>query len=427
MVARIITGKSIRGALHYNEHKVREGQAELIFASRFLQEPEELSFKDKLGRFGRLLEKSPQVKTNTLHISLNFAFGEQLEEERLQVIALRYMDMIGFGEQPYLVYRHHDAAHPHLHIVTTNIRSDGSRIDLHNIGRLRSEPARQALELEYGLVQAERMKKEEALPLEPLQLEKALYGKSETRRSIARIVSTVTRHYNYTSLAELNAVLRHFGVMADRGREGTQMHRNKGLSYSIVNGKGEKQGVPLKASTLPGKPTLAYLEKQFERNELSRRPLQLSLRTGIDKLFHSQPRMSREDFVKRLAREHVHVVFRENSQGITYGVTYIDHRHKAVFNGSELGKAYSAKAITECFSQNAARTEQVGNTRQEVSRQQGTAGTARLAGQHEQEAARLNNSDAPGLLEALLKAEHQNHLPEPLRGKRKKRRRKPRL
>ena len=415
MVAKIITGKSIKGALNYNEHKVREGKAELIFASRFLLEPEELSFRDKLVRFERLLEKSPQVKTNTLHISLNFAIGEKLELERLQAIAIRHMDKIGFGEQPYLVYRHHDAAHPHLHIVTTNIRPDGSRIDLHNIARLRSEPARKEIELEYGLVQAEKMKKAETLSLQPLRLEKAVYGKSETKRSIAHIVTSVTRHYNYTSLAELNAVLRHFGVTADRGGEGTQMHQKKGLVYSIVSDKGEKQGVPIKASALPGKPTLVYLEKQFEKNKLSRKPYQLALRSSIDKVFHSHPKSSRKSFVKWLAKEHVQVAFRENSQGLTY----IDHRHQAVFNGSELGKAYSAKALLERLGQSGELRKTGRNAEQE--------GLPQQAGQREQETIYPQKPDAPGLLDVLLKAEQQDYLPESLRRKRKKRRRRPRL
>ncbi len=56
------------------------------------------------------------------------------------------MSKIGFGDQPYLVYQHFDARHPHIHIVTTNIKSDGSRIKTHNIGRNQSERARREIE-----------------------------------------------------------------------------------------------------------------------------------------------------------------------------------------------------------------------------------------------------------------------------------------
>lgn len=56
------------------------------------------------------------------------------------------MERIGFGEQPYLVYKHNDAAHTHVHIATINIKPDGKRIDTHGIGWKLSEPARIALE-----------------------------------------------------------------------------------------------------------------------------------------------------------------------------------------------------------------------------------------------------------------------------------------
>lgn len=86
-----------------------------------------------------------------VHISLNFHPGEKLTEETLKEIAHEYMERMGFGAQPYLVYQHFDAGHPHLHIVTTNIRRDGSRITLYRIGKYESESARQAIENKDGL------------------------------------------------------------------------------------------------------------------------------------------------------------------------------------------------------------------------------------------------------------------------------------
>ena len=54
--------------------------------------------------------------------------ADKLSKEKLKEIANEYMQKIGFGEQPYLLYQHHDAGHPHIHIVTTNIKADGKRI-----------------------------------------------------------------------------------------------------------------------------------------------------------------------------------------------------------------------------------------------------------------------------------------------------------
>ena len=46
-------------------------------------------------------------------------------------------------------------------------------------------------------------------------------------------------------------------------------------------------------------------------------------------------------------KEGNHTVFRKSAEGLLYGITFIDHTTKNVFNGSSLGKQYSAKAIEE--------------------------------------------------------------------------------
>src|SRR5690606_7337237 len=96
-----------------------------------------------------------KVTRNSVHISLNFDPSEKdLSDGRLIEIAKRYMQGIGFSEQPFLIYRHLDAGHPHIHLVSTKVRSDGSRIDMHNIGRNQSEMVRCIIEREFNLVRA---------------------------------------------------------------------------------------------------------------------------------------------------------------------------------------------------------------------------------------------------------------------------------
>lgn len=346
MVAKVISGKNIRGLLHYNENKVSEGVAQCIAASRFGCEPKDLTFSDKLNRFRKVMLLNPKVKTNAIHISLNFDISEKLSEEQLVRITSDYMTRIGFGDQPYLVYRHTDAAHQHVHVVTTNIKTNGQRIDIHNIGRGPSETARKEIELAYGLVRAEGRRSPQLLD-DSSMLVKATYGRSETKRSISNIVRGVTRSYKCTSLPELNAVLRQFNVIADRGKEGTHMFAHRGLLYSLLDKNGKKVGVPIKASSIYGKPTLPNLEKQFRLNEVLRRPFREKLKAVIDQALKEPA--SRNEFTRRLEKAGVIVLFRENEEGRVYGATFIDNRNKVVFNGSVLGKAYSAHALLQQF------------------------------------------------------------------------------
>jgi len=351
MVAKIISGKSIRGVLHYNENKVSEDKAHLIMANGFGVDIESLDFHNKLQRFDNLTILNEKVKTNALHISLNFDSSEYLQDDKLQEIATAYMDKIGFGDQPYLVYRHRDAAHHHVHIATTNMQANGKRIDIHNIGWLVSEPARKAIEQEFNLVKAESKKFKTQPAIKPADAEKALYGHIPTKRAISNVVNAVLSSYKFTSLAELNAILKQFNVIADRGKEDTQMFQKKGLIYSLLDAKGNAIGVPIKSSSLYSKPTLPNLEKKFEKNEELRKPFKETLKTIIDNTFKKYHEITKDTFIKELANQNVKVALRQNEQGFTYGVTFIDNNNKTVFNGSDLGKVYSAKALTERFTQ----------------------------------------------------------------------------
>ncbi|MDB5157978.1 MAG: relaxase [Mucilaginibacter sp.] len=349
MVGKISIGKSLIGVLNYNENKVKEGHALCLDAVGYGREGGELSFYEKLNRMQRLTALNPKAKTNALHISLNFDPSEKPSDELLRTIAASYMEKIGFGEQPYLVYRHTDAGHDHIHIMTTNIQSDGNRIDLHNIGMNRSGPATRELEIEFGLVKAEEQKQAEPFVLKPL--EKISYGKSETKRAVSNTVNAVMRDYQFTSLPEFNAVLRQFNIIADAGAKGTRMQENKGLLYYITD-KGNKKSVGIKASSIYGKPTVKELEKRFVKNAENRKEHHKAIAAKIDRILSNPAITTKSGFIKELHKQQVHALFRTNDQGITYGATFIDNEHKVVFNGSDLGKAYSANALNEKFAAN---------------------------------------------------------------------------
>jgi len=342
MVAKIKSGKSLIGALNYNENKVKQQKAQLIAAPGYPKDKEQLNFYDKLLRLTDLAERNERTKTNTVHISLNFANGEDLPDEKLQAISADYMKGIGFENQPYLVYRHFDAGHPHIHIVSTNIKSDGYRISLHYLGQHDSEKARKAIEIKYGLIKAEEQQKQK--PDLKAKVEAADYGKAEAKRTITNTLSYVLRAYKFTSIPELNAVLQRYNIRADRGTKESKMYAHEGLVYWVLDKQGNKIGVPIKASTIYGKPTLKTLEEKFKLNETLRKPFKETLIKTLDEVL-AKP-LTKRNFQKALSEKGIRVILRQNEEGRLYGVTFIDQINKAVFNGSDLGKAYSANALS---------------------------------------------------------------------------------
>jgi len=92
------------------------------------------------------------------------------------------------------------------------------------------------------------------------------YGKMETKRAINIVLRTVLDSYKYSSLPELNALLKLYNVSADRGTEDSRMYRNNGLMYRVLDEHGNKVGSPIKASQFFMKPTLKKLEENFKKN-----------------------------------------------------------------------------------------------------------------------------------------------------------------
>ncbi len=347
MVAVIKSSSSIKNALFYNENKVKQEVANLIHASGFAKDHDQLTINDKIGQFKKLTDLNARTKRNSVHISLNFDPTEKIEITTLKEIADTYMERIGFGNQPYLVYQHNDSGHPHIHIVTTNIQRDGKRINMQNIGRNQSEKARKEIELEFKLVQANAHKLRESYSLKPVNAQKAVYGKADTKRSITSVLDVVLEKYKYSSLAELNAVLKGYNIMADRGSKESRTYNNNGLFYRLLNEKGEKIGVPIKASALYNNPGLQYLNKAFEKNSLLKQPFKIRSKNVIDLYFLKNNTTSLAALTAALQKEKIQVVLRENDKGVVYGITYVDHQSKCVFNGSDLGKQYSSNAIIQ--------------------------------------------------------------------------------
>ncbi len=429
MVAVIKPGHSMHRIFNYNENKVKEGVAECIGAENFPLNADEMSLRIKLGYLLKTIELRENVKRNSVHISLNFDPSEtNLGKGKLMEIANVYMQKLGFGEQPYLVYQHHDAGHPHIHIVTTNIQSNGNRIDLHHLGIRKSEPARKEIEKMFGLVVADSHAREEAFRLKPIDVKKVQYGRTETKRAITNVLDTVLSKYHYTSLPELNAVLKQYNVLADRGSEKSRIFQGGGLVYRILDEEGKSVGVPIKASDFYNKPTLKFLEEKYTPNDAKRQPFKSRVKNEIDRLFIDKTPTLNE-LVKQLERKGIHVALRRNDAGLIYGITYVDHQTKTVFNGSALGKQYSAKTIQErCGLKETVKPDLLPQPRQKIGR---TPRTAQATRSDITPALRDTNPvpvtiSAGSILDSLLQPEQAaDYIPGQLKKKgRKKKKRK---
>src|ERR1700722_16957149 len=133
-----------------------------------------------------------------------------------------------------------------------------------------SEPARQAIEKEFGLARAQDHRPRQTNPIHPAHPEKVRYGQSDTLCAITRVLDAVLPKYTFTTLAELNAILRQYNVMADEGGINSRLRQRGGLVYHVLDEQGKKVGIPVNSSAIYNKPTLKFLQKQFARNLMER-------------------------------------------------------------------------------------------------------------------------------------------------------------
>ncbi|GGH59825.1 relaxase [Filimonas zeae] len=319
--------------LTYNEKKLNNNDAKLILASGFGCNVDELGYSQKLQRFEHNTQQNPKIKTKGVHISINFLPEDKISTESMIELSRKYMERLGFENQPYLVYQHFDANHPHLHIVTTPIKEDGSTISLHNIAKRLGEQARQDLEQEYHLIQAKG--RNQQTDDESKLIQDAIYGRIPTKKAINKIVSRIAGRYKFTSLEEFNAILRQHNIIADPGAEGSIIKKNNGLLYSIVDNKGKKIGKSIKASSLMGKPTLHQFSKKFQANGFAKNAYQTAVQQKVHALLLKS--FSLQQFHQNLKAQQISCYIQYDNKAHITDISFIDNHSRTVYNSREIG------------------------------------------------------------------------------------------
>ncbi|MNR07399.1 hypothetical protein D3C85_1235150 [compost metagenome] len=189
--------------------------------------------------------------------------------------------------------------------------------------------------------------------------------------------------------------------------------------YRILNEQGKPIGVPIKASDFYFKPTLKFLEGKFKGNEIRKVSEKTRAKNAIDKVLLKDREISINELAMLLEKEGIHTVFRKSVEGQLYGITYIDHTTKNVFNGSSLGKQYSGKAIEERCGLKIAGEEKRNQIYEKLPSKES------LIDNLQQQKETFTIPDLVKALDMLLQAEYSSDfMPNQLKNKRKKRKRK---
>ena len=344
MIAKISSTENLGGALGYNFKKVEKGEASILLATELYQDRGgRYTMEDVLADMEALIPKKCRTKKAVFHCSLNPHPDEKLSNEQLTQIAKEYMEALGYGKQPYIVFKHNDIAREHIHIVSLRVDGEGKKIN-DRFEKRRSKQITDTLERKYNLIPSSKVNdKEEA------ETPKVDMGKGNIKEQVANVVRTVLKHYRFCSLGELNAVLSKYNLATEEVKTEFRGKKYNGLVYVPTDDKGNKTSTPIHASDIGRGVGYAAVQNRMQKSKQAIKPLIPAIRNKVLQTMRTSPK-TEEELQQRLEEQGLRVVIRKNEGGRIYGITFIDDKEGIALNGSRLGKGYAANVFNGYFS-----------------------------------------------------------------------------
>ena len=344
MIAKISSSNSLAATLGYNFKKVEKHEASVLLVEGL--------FHDRNGAYSRaqvladMLRTIPErcrTKKTVFHCSLNPHPDEKLSDEALSRIAAEYMEALGYGAQPYIVFRHNDIPRAHIHIVSLRVDSEGQKID-DRFERRRSKRITDALEAKFGLMPSSPSRKKADVSVQPSAVE---INAGDIKRQVAVAVEHVLGRYAFQSVGEMNLLLARFRVTAEEVKTERKGRPFDGIVYAATDADGHKICTPIKASEIGRQVSYAALRRHFEQSKSVVRERAGAIRRAIADVMQTSP--DRAEFIDRMRERGIETVTRINAAGRLYGITFIDDANGIAVNGSRLGKGFAANVFNAYF------------------------------------------------------------------------------
>lgn len=344
MVAKIGRGSNLLGVLLYNYEKVEDDNGNILHTHHMIHPLDDQWDTSVLARsFEPYLIANQRTEKPILHISINPDPKDEVSDQDFKEIATEYMQEMGYGNQPFVVFKHSDIERTHIHIVSVCVDEQGKKIN-DAFEKRKSMRVCRALEEKFGLQSAlDKKEGEDKALFQPVD-----YRKADIKSQFASIVRYIHKYYQFQSLGEYTALLKLLNIGTEKVEGELHGEHRQGLVYFALDENGEKASNPFKSSLFGKKAGLPSLEKQMEKHKPHLKKQDKStLRQHIKNALKTT--QSKAEFMKALVPHKISVVFRENDQGRLYGVTFIDHNTRCVWNGSRLGKDFSANFFHQYF------------------------------------------------------------------------------
>ena len=289
MIAKISSTENLGGALGYNFKKVEKGEASILLAAELYQDREgRYTMEDVIADMEALIPPKSRTKKAVFHCSLNPHPDEKLSDELLVQIAREYMEALGYGKQPYIVFKHNDIAREHIHIVSLRVDSRGQKIN-DKFEKRRSKKITDALEKRFSLIPSSKVanKAVEETP-------KVDIGKGNIKEQVSNVVRMVMKHYHFCSLGELNAILSVYNLAVEEVKTEFRGKKYDGLIYVPTDGKGDKVSSPIHASDIGRGVGYTAVQNKMQKSKQAIKPLRSIIRYRVLQTMRTSPKTEEE-------------------------------------------------------------------------------------------------------------------------------------
>ena len=344
MIAKISSTENLGGALGYNFKKVGKGEASILLAAELYQNNDgNYTMEDVLADMEALIPEKCRTKKTVFHCSLNPHPDDKISDEQLVQVAREYMEALGYGKQPYIVFKHNDIAREHIHIVSLRVDDEGRKIN-DRFEKRRSKQITDALERKFGLIPSSKVsgKVETETP-------KVDIDRGNIREQTASVIRMVLKYYRFCSLGELNAILSKYNLAVEEVKTEFRGKKYDGLVYVPTDDKSNKVSTPIHASDIGRGVGYTAVQNRMQKSKQTIKPLIPTVRNKVLQTMRTSPNTEKE-LRQRLEEQGLRVVIRKNDNGRIYGITFIDDEQGVALNGSRLGKGYAANVFNGYFS-----------------------------------------------------------------------------
>ena len=344
MIAKISATENLGGALGYNFKKVEKGEASILLAAELYQDREgRYTMEDVLADMQAVIPEKCRTKKMVFHCSLNPHPDEKLSDETLTQIAKEYMEELGYGKQPYIVFKHNDIAREHIHIVSLRVDSRGRKIN-DKFEKRRSKKITDTLERKYNLIPSSKVSNKEEVETPKVDI-----SKENIKEQVASALRMVLKHYRFCSLGEFNAILSKYNLAVEEVKMEFRGKKYDGLVYVPTDDKGDKASTPIHASDIGRGVGYTAVQNKMQKSKQAIKPLRSIIRNKVLQTMRTSPK-TEEELRQRLEEQGLRAVIRKNESGRIYGITFIDDKAGIALNGSRLGKGYAANVFNTYFS-----------------------------------------------------------------------------